>query len=168
MLVQCEGCGKDFNKPKSHVERVAHIYCSTECHNKAQTKYEPKNCVICGEPFRVARGSQGKYSTCDNPVCRQAKKAKQNNPNWRGGVTKSRKAEMSTKAYKLWRLSVFERDKYTCQMCGQRGGDLQADHIKPWAYFPELRYDINNGRTLCEACHVTTYKDVFKWRNTTT
>lgn len=55
--------------------------------------------------------------------------------------------------YKLWRESVFERDNYTCVECGTRGGELNADHIKPFAYYHKLRFDINNGRTLCVACH---------------
>lgn len=55
--------------------------------------------------------------------------------------------------YILWRKEVFDRDGYTCQECGIRGGVLNADHIKSWAYYPELRFDRNNGRTLCIDCH---------------
>jgi 5-methylcytosine-specific restriction endonuclease McrA len=62
----------------------------------------------------------------------------------------------SSAEYKVWRRAVFERDDYTCQMCQTRGGKLQADHIKAFALYPELRLDINNGRTLCLSCHVTT------------
>lgn len=58
--------------------------------------------------------------------------------------------------YKMWRKAVFERDDYTCQFCKQRGGELQADHIKPQSVFPELRFDISNGRTLCRPCHQKT------------
>lgn len=55
-----------------------------------------------------------------------------------------------------WRKAVFKRDNFTCQMCGERGGKLQADHIKPFKYFPELRTTLSNGRTLCESCHKKT------------
>lgn len=63
--------------------------------------------------------------------------------------------------YQLWRESVFKRDSWTCQHCGARSGNghrvvLHADHIKPFALFPKLRFDINNGRTLCVPCHKKT------------
>src|SRR5271165_5554130 len=38
-----------------------------------------------------------------------------------------------------WRKQVFERDDYTYQLCEIKGGQLQADHIKPYCLFPELR-----------------------------
>jgi len=48
---------------------------------------------------------------------------------------------------------VFERDDYTCQICGERGGDLQVDHIQSWADYPELRFKMDNCRTVCMSCH---------------
>lgn len=56
----------------------------------------------------------------------------------------------------IWTKQVFERDNYICQICGQRGGKLQADHIKSYRNFPELRWELSNGRTLCESCHKKT------------
>ena len=76
--------------------------------------------------------------------------------NWKGGITPANAVIRHSIEYRLWRTSVFERDNYTCRFCGIRGGQLQADHIKPFALFPELRFAIDNGRTLCIDCHKKT------------
>lgn len=77
-----------------------------------------------------------------------------NNPNWKGGITKYTAKIRRTIEYKKWRESVFKRDNYTCQFCGKRGGGrLEADHIIPQSISPHLRFDVNNGRTLCVSCH---------------
>lgn len=75
---------------------------------------------------------------------------------WRGGVTETNKAIRSSLEYKNWRRAVFERDNYTCVKCSQTGGYLHADHIKPFAYYTDLRFELGNGRTLCVDCHKTT------------
>ena len=75
---------------------------------------------------------------------------------WKGGTyDKDRKIDMGRKNYRVWRKAVFERDGYKCIWCGSVS-DLNADHIKPYSTFPELRYAIDNGRTLCETCHKLT------------
>lgn len=75
---------------------------------------------------------------------------------WRGGVATANNIARHSVEYKDWRTKVFQRDNYTCQRCKVRGGKLQADHIKPFAYHSDLRYDVDNGRTLCEGCHRAT------------
>ncbi len=77
-------------------------------------------------------------------------------PLWRGGVSSKNAIIRTTLPYKLWREAVFKRDDFGCQCCGARGVKIQADHIKPFALFPELRFDVVNGRTLCIPCHKTT------------
>ena len=56
-----------------------------------------------------------------------------------------------------WRKTVLERDNYTCQDCGVRGGSLQVDHIKSYALYPDLRWLLTNGRALCISCHKRTF-----------
>lgn len=81
----------------------------------------------------------------------------ENHPNWKGGVTSVYRTIRKSIEYRQWRKAVFERDNYTCQFCKIRGGLLlHPDHIKPFALYPELRFDINNGRTLCIDCHKKT------------
>lgn len=77
--------------------------------------------------------------------------------NWKGGISSVNNKIRNSIEYSLWRKSVFQRDNYTCIWCGSHGkGNLQADHIKPFAHYPELRFAIDNGRTLCIDCHKTT------------
>lgn len=77
-------------------------------------------------------------------------------PRWKGGINPINNSIRKSAEYKLWREAVFKRDNYTCVWCLRNGVRLHADHIKPFAYFPELRFAIDNGRTLCEECHRTT------------
>lgn len=79
---------------------------------------------------------------------------------WRGipRLGKRYKHQNNNRNYKNWREKVFERDGYMCQGCKQFGGYLQAHHIKGWTEYPELRYEINNGQTLCGNCHNFTKK----------
>jgi hypothetical protein len=75
------------------------------------------------------------------------------NPAWKGGITPINYKIRNSQEYTDWRISVFKRDNYTCQECNGTGITLNADHIKPFALFPELRLVIENGRTLCVPCH---------------
>jgi len=56
--------------------------------------------------------------------------------------------------YKDWRVKVYKRDKFTCQMPGCKSQKrLNAHHIQKWSSASMLRYDIDNGITLCKNCH---------------
>jgi len=83
------------------------------------------------------------------------------------------KAEMDrqvrlSRQYYIWRSAVLRKDNYTCVKCGDdRKSVLEVDHIKPFSLFPELRFAIDNGRTLCSDCHKKTETygtKVKKWK----
>ena len=75
---------------------------------------------------------------------------------WKGGVSPINARLRQTKDFREWVRKVKERDNYTCVWCGFYSKSNHADHIAPFAYFPELRTSVDNGRTLCESCHKTT------------
>ena len=85
------------------------------------------------------------------------------NPAWKGGIYPENQKIRGSLEYKLWRKSVLERDNYICIWCGL-SENLQADHIKPFALYPELRFAIDNGRTLCRECHNTTNSFLNRWQ----
>lgn len=76
-------------------------------------------------------------------------------PWWKGGTTKKNVLIRQSFEYRLWKKSVFKRDNYTCIWCGSKK-QLEADHIKSFAFYPELRFAIDNGRVLCRDCHKKT------------
>lgn len=53
---------------------------------------------------------------------------------------------------KIMQKQIFERDNYTCQLCGSKG-DLQVDHIQSWSEYVDLRFSMDNCRTVCASCH---------------
>lgn len=60
-----------------------------------------------------------------------------------------------------WRISVFERDNYTCQSCGVRNKELRAHHLDGYHWAKDKRIDVDNGVTLCYRCHDIKYKGSF-------
>ena len=64
------------------------------------------------------------------------------------------KRDYNDPVYKKWRVDVYKRDKFKCQMPGCKNKKrLNAHHIQKWASASMLRYDIDNGITLCKGCH---------------
>lgn len=126
--------------------------CSLTMHS------ELKTCLICdftfNKPKQYSRKQwdEKKYcsSKCFGKVLSKLKKGKK--PwNYRG-ISSQNKLERQRFRKEIQKL-VFERDDYTCQLCGIRGGVLQVDHIKSWADYVELRFNMENCRTLCVSCH---------------
>lgn len=112
-------------------------------------------CPDCGN--RVVKRGAIRCVECERTINRLGEK----NQNWQGGISTENNRIRTSREMKIWRKAVFERDDYTCQICGNRSGKdnpviIHADHIKPFAHYPELRFAIDNGRTLCIDCHKAT------------
>ena|SRR3990167_10861583 len=140
----CRICKEQFNTYKSREKTKS--FCSKKCYNKSLIgiKLSPERIL------KSALGHSGEKSHF-----------------WKGGITAVNKIIRGSFKYKLWREAVFKRDNYTCVWCNIRSGNgkaiiLHADHIKSFSLFPELRFVINNGRTLCIDCHKKT--DTYLWK----
>lgn len=124
-------------------------YCGRKCKHLGM-KSPPKPCSVCGALHTRHR------KTCSQECSAKwasLKQAGEKSHRWEGGKTSAAMKVRNSKEYAQWRTAVYERDGYACQHCGQRGGKLHADHIKPFSTHPELRFDLSNGRTLCIDCH---------------
>ena len=65
----------------------------------------------------------------------------------------SEKKHLDTK-YKYWMLEVKKRDNWKCRLLSSDcNGRLESHHIFNWIDYPELRYVITNGITLCAFHH---------------
>jgi len=60
-----------------------------------------------------------------------------------------------TKKWAKWRMAVYKRDNFTCQLCGRKGPRtrLEPHHIYPKARYKKKVFDVDNGITLCRKCH---------------
>ena len=119
----------------------------------------PVLCKACGKTFWEwpPRNKKRKYCSVE---CSQKTERGSLCHLWKGGHSKGYKTGYWTKEYKDWRTVVFERDNYTCQECNASGIYLEAHHIKGFTKYPEYRFDVSNGRTLCRPCHMD-----FHWPN---
>lgn len=157
----CKYCGTEFKNSK----HPSQPYCSRPCYDAFRYAQKPCVCKVCGKEFTYYQ-SRGAVKYCSqkcyltqSPLLlnRYVTPRGKGHWNWKGGIIKGR-PDRNLVEYKDWRKAVFERDCYTCTWCGVRNGNgksiyLEADHIESWTDYPELRYEVDNGRTLCKECH---------------
>lgn len=166
LKLNCKQCNCIFYRYKI---RIRGGFCSKNC----WSKYQSVNgriktlCAVCSiELERIkSKTKRMKHFYCSQKCESEGKSLfykGTNSFNWQGGKTLESRRVRHSLEYRLWREAVFKRDDYTCQLCGDRGGNLQADHIKAFAYYPELRFAIDNGRTLCLECHKQTDTYLYK------
>jgi transposase len=86
----------------------------------------------------------------------------ESNPNWKGGVA-FKDPDRNRYPYKRWAKAVKDRDEWACRECGSKDR-LHAHHVKRWRDYPDLRYDVGNGLTLCHTCHEAAHGRGFKFR----
>lgn len=159
----CLNCGAGFSVYPS-LNRIK--YCSHKCYGVAKVG------TVRSEADKRKISATMKRKGLRGPVLRGAACHF-----WRGGRSKFKSLRwqlMNTPEYKQWRKDILERDDYTCQFCGTKGGRLNVDH-HPFTHYQivklfagiktvadllkiEFLFDRENGRTLCEPCHQQYHK----------
>lgn len=154
---ECETCGETFYSKPAEIKRRGGKYCSRECYYVSQiTTDRPREreCLVCGTGFIAKPSNSRKYcsKTCSGKI-QSRRQQGENNPSWKGGVTPENDRIRASAEYAEWRSFVFARDNWVCQDCGERGGRLEAHHVFSFVDFPEYRFAVWNGVTLCKNCH---------------
>jgi hypothetical protein len=88
-----------------------------------------------------------------------------NSPRWISDRTKLRTNERRKGDCRavIWRNEVKLRDQKKCQIADSNcSGQLEVHHILSWKDYPELRYEVNNGITLCHHHHPRKREEVSK------
>lgn len=101
---------------------------------------------------KMSENRKGKPAWNKGIKCEKISKEK--HWNWKGGVNSINDNIRHSLELKRWRWEVFVRDNFTCQICGAKGGELRANHIKRFADYPKLRTEISNGITIHRECDI--------------
>lgn len=174
-IVNCSWCGKTFNKkPAQIIERKTHFCCHEHYALSLKGKMPPN---ISG---LVRDGSNRRGVKLPSEQIEKHRQFMKGKTPWNKGKKTGRQSEQAIENSRMgmkrywdkkgrktpinqlirgsvqmtnWRKSVFERDNYTCRVCERRGVYLEAHHIKKFSDYPELRFELSNGATLCRPCH---------------
>jgi hypothetical protein len=166
-VFNCALCSKQIYRLPCHSK--GEIKFCTKAHSSeywrtALKTNSPLNCIICRNEFYCSKSQQRDRNrkTC-SMKCRGILTGQRNKGAncifWRGGVSSENRLIRYSAQMEQWRKEVFTRDDFTCQSCGIRGTYLEAHHIFRFAYFPDLRFNVANGVTLCRPCHDQTKKN---------
>ncbi len=141
----CRGCGGPINAPRRK------YYCGAECDRDWHRRFisptrwnhwrrkalqrDGDRCVLCHD---------GPMSPADLRDAKAVERADEDirlkrTTEWRGD-------EKEPTVLSMWRHRDFLVER-------QRGRQLEVDHIKPVARYPQLEFTLENLRVLCHKCH---------------
>lgn len=155
----CQQCENHYSNKNKNSK-----YCSKQCASDALRKKITYKCENCGKEHSVKPFLYNKsvHHYCSDKCHREHKTTWYKgsliynfNPN---RTHEQRRKERKTNEDAVFVNGVKKRDNYTCACCKQRGGVLVSHHINSYNCYPDGRYDIDNGITLCQKCHLDFHK----------
>jgi hypothetical protein len=146
MIKQCKNCSKEFITYPSRLKRGGNSgnFCSVSCSLKGQKRHNKPHTL----ESRIKIGQNTpKYSG-------------RIHWNWKGGISEINDLIRHSLQYYIWRNEVWKRDRWICRLCKKhcQRKNIIAHHLQSFADFPELRFSIDNGITLCRTCHVSIHR----------
>lgn len=165
--VTCEQCGKEQSVRPARAK--TYRFCSYKCAGEwRKVAFQGENnpkwqdghirekvCAGCGVRFSLRLGQPittfKNQKFCSKPCADKGGLRYYGEDNVRWNPNARRRVREGK--HSSWARAVISRDGAQCQKCGAREVELHAHHIKPYHDFPEFRWDIDNGLTLCAPCH---------------
>lgn len=167
----CPRCGKMFIAYTTNDKRYCSLACSSKGnqngfrkgHYRLQTvkEREKRSKSMMGNKNGKGRPKGYKHTTEWRLRMSEMKRGT-NAPSYIDGKGRERANKRNQEwryntHYQMWREGVFKRDNYRCQICGEKGRYLQAHHIVMVKDNEDLKYDIDNGVTVCAEHHWSFY-----------
>jgi len=149
----CNECKKekiltDFTRGKVKEGKILYRYLCKKCHNLRQ-KNSRSGIQLPEEKKRCTRFKKG-HTGGKRFEKGHVSWSKLNNGKYR---FERRGIGRGTANDKEWIVKVKERDNYTCRECGSQK-NIEAHHMYDFEKYPEKRFDLDNGVSLCKSCHM--------------
>ena len=124
-------------------------FCSQECYWNSKKRRKDYKCIDCGLPVSPVK----KVRYCQK--CSGERRRGSNHHKWiEDRTTLKKDNRRGDSAYREWRHQVWLRDGFKCKIDNPDcNGRIEAHHILSWRDHQELRYEVNNGITLCHFHH---------------
>lgn len=171
--VECVICGKQIEMLESRLRYRKNPICSKECKSKLLSKLKHKDkiklkCPICNKYFEVyPYRLKQRLMMCCSKECSFKLQCETKHPRYNSNISDIDRIERrKIKDNVIWRNKVFEKDNYTCDICKQYGGKLEAHHLNGYNWDKENRFNLDNGITLCNKCHKNFHNKYGRGNNT--
>lgn len=150
---KCIVCGNEFIANKSIQER--NKCCSKKCSNTAKEKQENCVCAYCGKLFSRKKSQTKSRNKFCSPDCKYSFSVKENNSNWKGGISPERQKFYNSVEWKNLCSTIYRKQNATCQRCGKVKKHGDVFHIHHIISFKNKEYRMNESNLvlLCKKCH---------------
>lgn len=153
-LKKCGNCKIEISIPQWRLRD--NNYCSPECFGESRKGNSFSPSTQFKKAQKSLMGMLGKKHTIEWKIDRSRRFSGKNAPRYKENRESLRTDERHSHdtRYKYWSQSVKNRDGWSCKIHNHDcSGRVEAHHILGWRDFPELRYKLENGITLCRAHH---------------